>query len=129
MGGLALIMKFLLDVSAASRELRLMLIDNGHDVLSAVEIGPQTPDTNLMALAFQERRILITHDKDFGELAVVHNLPCPCIIRLVDMFVEERVNAVRDLIENHSGILQERTLIVAGRNRVRVRKVEPFSRN
>jgi predicted nuclease of predicted toxin-antitoxin system len=61
-------MKFLLDVCASSRALRTLLTDLGHDVLSALDRDPRASDEALLGLAMQEARVLITEDKDFGEL-------------------------------------------------------------
>jgi len=41
---------------------------DGHDVLYAVESLRGATDDSLLARAFSERRILLTEDKDFGEL-------------------------------------------------------------
>ena len=48
----------------------------------------------LLTLALEEQRILVTEDKDFGELVFVRRLPHPCVIRLVDMPVAEKVAAM-----------------------------------
>ncbi len=56
-------MKFIIDASADSRGLRAMLIKQGHDVVTAAEIGPGTPDDVLLARAAREQRVLITEDK------------------------------------------------------------------
>ena len=53
-------MKFLLDVCAASRSMRHMLIESGHDVLSAAERDPRATDEALLALAYEEQRVLVT---------------------------------------------------------------------
>jgi predicted nuclease of predicted toxin-antitoxin system len=95
-------MKFLLDVCASSRASRALLTDLGHDVLSALEVDPRASDNALLALAIQEERVLVTEDKDFGELVFVRRLPYPCIIRFVDMRVEEKVVAMRELLERHA---------------------------
>ena len=44
-------MKFLFDVCASSRALRMLLTDLGHDVLSASEVDPRASDDVLLALA------------------------------------------------------------------------------
>ena len=62
-----------------------MLTDLGHDILSAREIDPRATDEALLALANREHRVLITEDKDFGELVFVRRLEHPCIIRFVGM--------------------------------------------
>lgn len=51
-----------------------MLTDLGHDVLSARETAPGASDEALLALANQERRVLVTEDKDFGDLVFVRRL-------------------------------------------------------
>ena len=49
----------------------------GHDVLSASEAAPRATDDELLALALAEQRILITEDKDFGELVFVRRFLRP----------------------------------------------------
>lgn len=61
-------MRFLLDQSTDAR-LVFYLRRHGHD---AVRVGrehpPGLPDTEVLAQAYHARRILITDDRDFGEL-------------------------------------------------------------
>lgn len=40
----------------------------GYDVLAIAELAPQTPDTEVIDLAADKRRVLLTEDKDFGQL-------------------------------------------------------------
>jgi predicted nuclease of predicted toxin-antitoxin system len=42
---------------------------DGHDVAWMRDVGPGSPDDQVLALALAEGRILLTFDKDFGELA------------------------------------------------------------
>ena len=65
--------------------------------------------------------MLVTEDKDFGELVFVRGLPHPCIIRFVDMRVAEKVAAMRELLEQREDALREGALIVVTRRRVRIR--------
>jgi predicted nuclease of predicted toxin-antitoxin system len=44
------------------------LRDAGHDVTAILEIAPRAEDTAIIDLAVREHRILLTEDKDFGEL-------------------------------------------------------------
>ena len=114
-------MKFLLDVCASSRAVRTLLATLGHDVRSVLEVDPRASDDALLDLALQEERVLVTEDKDFGELVFVHRLPHPCIIRFADMRVEEKVAAMRELLERHSEAMRGGALIVVSRGRVRIR--------
>ncbi|MXW26394.1 MAG: toxin-antitoxin system, toxin component, PIN family protein [Dehalococcoidia bacterium] len=75
-------------------------------------------------MALAEQRILITEDKDFGELVFVRRLPHPCIIRFTDMPIGEKVAAMLDLVEQHQEEMREGSMIVVTRNRVRIRRGE-----
>ena len=114
-------MKFLLDACAASRALQSALTELGHDVLSARNEHAGATDEALLALAYEERRVLVTEDKDFGELVFMRRLPHPCIVRLVELRVKEKVEAMRDLIEHHGDAMHDSAIIVVTRTRVRIR--------
>jgi predicted nuclease of predicted toxin-antitoxin system len=60
-------MRFLADEScdfAVVRALRTA----GYDVLAIAEFAPQTSDPQVIDLAVEEGRVLLTEDKDFGQL-------------------------------------------------------------
>lgn len=63
---------------AAVEELRAA----GHDVLWIRTEAPGSPDQAVLERAQQESRILLTFDKDFGELAWRAKLPSQCGIVL-----------------------------------------------
>lgn len=44
----------------------------GHDVLSVTEITPRAEDSDIIELALKEKGILLTEDKDFGQLVYAH---------------------------------------------------------
>ena len=114
-------MKFLLDACASSRSLEAFLAADGHDVLSARSLEAGATDEHLLALAYREKRILVTEDKDFGELVFVQRHPHPCIVRFVEMRVTEKVAAIQSLIEHHAQAMGRGALIVVTRERVRLR--------
>lgn len=75
-------MNFLADEScdfSVARALR----DDGHDVLAVAERMPGAPDTEVIELAVREHRILLTEDKDFGQLvfAAAHTAAAVILIR------------------------------------------------
>ena len=94
---------------------------DGHDVLSARTLGPGATDEALLELAYRQDRVLVTEDKDFGELVFVQRLPHPCIVRFVEMRVVEKVAAMRTLVERHADALRQGFLIVVTRDVVRLR--------
>jgi predicted nuclease of predicted toxin-antitoxin system len=59
------------------------LRQRGHDVLSVKESMRSEQDEVILARAQAEQRIVVTHDKDFGELAVRSQLPASCGIILL----------------------------------------------
>ena len=68
-------MKFLLDENIDARLLPFLL-DLGHDVTSvAKDYLYGLLDEDVLALAHQEQRILLTNDRDFGELIFLQGLP------------------------------------------------------
>jgi predicted nuclease of predicted toxin-antitoxin system len=65
-------------MSTVVRELR----NRGHDVLWVKESMPGAADDAVLSLAQSEKRIVLTHDKDFGELAFRFGLPSDCGVLL-----------------------------------------------
>jgi predicted nuclease of predicted toxin-antitoxin system len=54
----------------------------GHDVTCAAELAAGADDADLLTRALSERRVLVTKDKDFGELAVREGRPHVGVILL-----------------------------------------------
>lgn len=55
----------------------------GHDILSIKEAMRAASDEEVLARAQSDRRIVLTHDKDFGELAFKYGLPAECGVVLL----------------------------------------------
>jgi predicted nuclease of predicted toxin-antitoxin system len=69
------VLRFLLDQSADAR-LVPYLRSLGHDVIRiGKDFPPGLPDSAVLALAVAEHRILVTDDRDFGELVFAHRQP------------------------------------------------------
>lgn len=60
-------MLFLADESCDACMIR-MLEANGHDVIAVAKIDQGATDTTVINLALGQSRILLTEDKDFGQL-------------------------------------------------------------
>src|SRR5438876_4511243 len=67
---------FPLDAVAAVRKI-------GHDVAWIRTDAPGSKDRDILKRAVSEQRILLTFDKDFGELAFAVGLPASCGIVLL----------------------------------------------
>jgi predicted nuclease of predicted toxin-antitoxin system len=114
--------KFLLDVCVSSWSLQASLADQGHDVLSAMAVDPKASDEQLMALALHDERVLITEDKDFGELIFVRRLPHGPMVRLVELSVDEQVRAMTEVLERHAAEITGTTIVTVTRGRIRIRR-------
>ena len=77
-------MRILLDACVWGGVRTILEVD-GHDVEWAGDWEHDPGDEEILSFAFPENRICVTLDKDFGELAVVHNRPHCGILRLVDL--------------------------------------------
>lgn len=60
-------MRFLANENVPLASVRL-LRQSGHDVVSASEEFPAASDSDVLARAVEERRIVLTFDRDYGEL-------------------------------------------------------------
>ncbi len=60
-------MNFLADESCAGPVIRA-LREAGHDVVAIAEVAKGTADEQVMERALKERRVVLTEDRDFGEL-------------------------------------------------------------
>ena len=97
-------MRLLLD-TCLSGKAKSELEALGHDVVWSGDWPKDPGDDELLAWAHQEKRILVTLDKDFGELAVAHGKPHHGIIRLANISVTKQANMT---IENDKPHLPNR---------------------
>ena len=120
-------MKFLLDQNI-ERRLASFLIQLGHDVkVVGVDYPAGLADTNVLTIAYQEQRILLTNDRsDFGELIFRFSQPhCGVIlfryIRSGDIFTKQQL--LSKVLDHYADQLHH--FLVVTRNGIRVRKTEP----
>ncbi|MFO0701005.1 MAG: DUF5615 family PIN-like protein [Nitrospira sp.] len=114
-------MKFLLDACCSSRSLRHILVELGHDVRLVSEVDPCASDETVLAKAHEEGCIVITEDKDFGELIAVQRRPHSGIIRFLELSVSEQVEAMQEVLAHYRSELEAGAVMVITRCRVRVR--------
>lgn len=112
-------MRFVVD-RCAGRRLAEWLRNNGHDVLYANDLGPDPGDRALLEQAATENRVLITVDKDFGELIYLHRLSHAGLVRLPDVRTPLRIALIDDLIGRYSQALEERSILTIVGGRVRI---------
>jgi predicted nuclease of predicted toxin-antitoxin system len=115
--------RFLLDQSADAR-LVPFLRSLGHDATRiGAEHRPGLSDVEVLAIASAERRILVTDDRDFGELVVRRALPHAGVIYVRlgdDADLPLRMARLSQVLAHHDHELDQ--LLTVTHHRVRVRK-------
>jgi len=71
--------------------------------------------------AYAERSILVTLDKDFGELAIVRERPHAGIVRLVSVRVAQQATVCLAVLARYGGELEAGAIVTVEPGRVRVR--------
>lgn len=112
-------MKFLFDACVSSGVSR-KLQSEGHDTLWAGDWPENPSDDEILERAHRDGRILITLDKDFGELAIVHGRPHSGIVRLVNLTSRQQAEACLRVIELHGDELTSGAIITVEPNRIRI---------
>jgi predicted nuclease of predicted toxin-antitoxin system len=97
------------------------LISLGYDVVWAGLWDTDPGDAKILDLAYQQQRVLITLDKDFGELAILHNLPHCGIVRLVNLSTTQQVNACIQILTTHRSELEAACIMTVEHGRIRIR--------
>jgi len=106
-------MKFLIDESVEYTLVKT-LRNLGYDTSSIAEDIPSLEDKYVLSLANKEDRIIITNDKDFGELVYKSKLIHKGIIlfRLRSEDKESKVRRLRILIEKYGSKISGRFVVV-----------------
>src|SRR5438094_582682 len=91
----------------------------GHDVVWSGDWPADPGDEEILDRAYRESRVLITLDKDFGELAVARGRPHRGILRLVGIPVRQQAAVCLRVLELHGAELQAGAIITAEPGRLR----------
>jgi len=96
----------------------------GHNVISIQEIFPGLDDPPVLDIAVNDKRIVITNDKDFGELVYRSGLPHAGVVlfRLDDERAANRVLMMREVLRS-CGDKLENNFVVASERKIRIRKL------
>ena len=116
-------MQFLADVNIAARVVSA-LRSFGHDVLYAAEHQAGASDPIWLAKAEAEGRLLLTADKDFGELVFRDRLNTHSVVllRLEHLTIEQRIARLGEVLSVIEANPEGRFIVVT-EGKVRVRTV------
>lgn len=114
-------MRFLVDVGVG-KKVENWLKENDYDVKSVRDLDVRTKDVDILKLAAAEGRMVITMDKDFGELVynsgMLHS--GVLILRLEDAKGADKVDVVKKILADFpEKIANNFCVFQAGRLRIR----------
>jgi len=115
-------LKFLVDVGVG-RKVEGWLRENGYDVSAVRNIDPKTKDVDILKIASSGSRIVITMDKDFGELICYSGKTHAgvLILRLADAHADEKIEVLKNILRDYSDQI-ENSLCVYQDGRLRIRR-------
>jgi predicted nuclease of predicted toxin-antitoxin system len=95
----------------------------GFSVLAIVEISPSISDADVLRLAVENNAVLITEDKDFGELVYRFGMKhCGILlIRLIEFSSGEKAKITTSVIQKHLNELRN-VFAVLNDNKLRIRQ-------
>ncbi len=119
-------MKILLD-SCVWGGTRKTLEESGHDVVWSGNWEQDPGDLEILTIAQREGRVLVTLDKDFGELALVRGIPHCGFLRLVNFPGKQQAVVCLKVLESHGLDLQRGAIATAEPGRLRIRPADTES--
>jgi predicted nuclease of predicted toxin-antitoxin system len=116
--------KFLADESVDFRIIR-SLRNDGYQVEAIVELESGIDDDDVLKLAMELEAILLTEDKDFGELTFRLQKPNKGIIliRMSGELIERKIKKLKEVLAEHLNELSGKfTVISSQKVRIRAQK-------
>lgn len=103
-----------------------MLADAGHQVSWVGHwLAGDPGDEAILEHAAQAGEILVTLDKDFGELAIVRGRPHAGIVRLVGIAARAQGPTLVEILPAHAATLEAGGILTVYPDRIRVRRPDP----
>lgn len=115
-------LKFLADESL-EYSIVLWLREQDYNVASVAEDFPSAKDENVLGKATQENRIIITNDKDFGDLVFLNKLSNKGVVllRFRTEEVKTKIKFLKSFLKNYSDKIFNR-FTVLNESKIRIRQ-------
>lgn len=115
-------MKFLVD-ECISLSVILWLKSNGYDIKIIKNIASGLDDDGVLELAHHEQRVLLTSDKDFGEITFFRkkNHSGIILLRLNSFSSSKNIEILKKILDNHHNEING-NFVVATASNIRVVK-------
>ena len=100
-------MRFIVD-ECTGPSVAAWLREEGHDVFSVYDSARGSDDVMILNMALRENRVLITNDRDFGEMIFRLNMPhCGIVfLRLADNRSSSKIHILEKLLAGHQDIIE-----------------------
>ena len=113
-------MKLLLDACVWGGA-KKFLENEGHDVVWAGDWIEDPGDRQILNRAHAEGRLLVTLDKDFGEIAILEGVHHSGIVRLVDISARQQGPVCVEVLSRYASELSSGSIVTVEPGRVRIR--------
>ena len=113
-------MRLLLDSSLSPNTLK-ELRSAGHDVVWVGDWAEDPGDEAILVTAVKDKRVVVTLDKDFGELAILHGQSHCGIMRIVNFRATQQAAVCLHILTSHAEDLNSGAIITAEPGRIRIR--------
>lgn len=97
----------------------------GYSVWYVAEISPSVDDAEVLVQAVEQQAVLLTFDKDFGEMVFRqhHNFPGIVLLRLHGLTMGQKTAVVEDLLNQHgTELINSFTVVTPIKIRIRPQK-------
>lgn len=113
-------MKFIID-ECVGHKVASWLQAKGYDTISVIAEMNGQPDIAILSRAIHENRIIITQDKDFGELIFKHsnNHTGIILLRLIDQQSAHKIRILEEIFTKHVQQIYG-SFIIAKSNSIRI---------
>jgi predicted nuclease of predicted toxin-antitoxin system len=116
-------LKFLVDVGVG-KKVEEYLLEKGYDIKAVRSLDQRMPDQEIVRLAASENRMVITMDKDFGEL-IYHSGMDHCgilLLRLEDATGVEKQQVIAEILAKFSDKMKDNFCVFQNK-KFRIRKL------
>ena len=116
-------LKFLVDVGVG-KGIEKYLLEEGYDTKPVRDIDPRMEDEEIIRTAISENRMVITMDKDFGELVYHSSMKHSgvLLLRLEDATGSEKLQVVKHIMKKYSGRIKN-CFCVFQNDKFRIKKI------
>ena len=117
-------LRFLVDVGVG-KGVEEYLREEGYDTKAVRDIDPRLEDSVIIRTAVSENRMVITMDKDFGELVYHSSMEHSgvLLLRLEDATGSEKLKVVKNIMNNYADLIKN-SFCVFQNDKFRIRKIK-----